>query len=81
MKKRLPHMKSDRDAKRVLRRDLSDYLSRENFTPVTFEFEPKTKSITLRLSENLLQASKQAATQRGTNYQRLVRLAIERLLW
>jgi predicted DNA binding CopG/RHH family protein len=80
MKKSLPRMTSDRAARRVLKRDLSAYMTRENFIPVTFEFAPKTKSITLRLSEGLLRALKTAATKHGTNYQRLVRLAIERFL-
>ncbi|MFH1263177.1 MAG: CopG family antitoxin [Pseudomonadota bacterium] len=73
-------MTSDRAARRLLKRDLSAYMTRENFVSVTFEFQPKTKSITLRLSEGLLRALKGAATKHGTNYQRLVRLAIERFL-
>ncbi len=80
MKKTLPKMKSDRDTKRLLKRDLSDYLTRENFTLTSFEFAPKNRSITLRLSEGLLKAIQSAAAQHGTNYQRLIRLAIENLL-
>jgi predicted DNA binding CopG/RHH family protein len=80
MKKRLPKMKSDRAARAVMKRDLSDYLSKENFKPVTFEFEPKDKSITLRVSSALLKAVQNVANKNGTNYQKLIREAIEQYL-
>lgn len=41
MSKRLPKMKGDRAAKQVLKKDLSDYLSPENFKLTSFEFAPK----------------------------------------
>jgi predicted DNA binding CopG/RHH family protein len=80
MKKRLPKMKSDRAAKEMMKNDLSDFLSPENFKLTSFEFAPKDKSITLRVSSDLLDAVQVAAKKRGTNYQKLIREAIERFL-
>jgi predicted DNA binding CopG/RHH family protein len=80
MSKRLPKMKSDRDVKKVMKKDLSDYFSSENFKLTSFEFAPKDKSITLRVSGNLLDAVQSAAKRRGVNYQKLIREAIEQFL-
>ncbi len=80
MSKRLQKMKNDKAAKNLLRKDLSEYLSPENFKPLSFEFAPKDKSITLRVSSDLLEAVQVAAKQRGVNYQKLIREAIERFL-
>ena len=41
MKKRLPKLKSDRAAKELLKKDLSDFISPDNFTTTSFEFAPK----------------------------------------
>lgn len=48
--------------------------------PISFEFAPKNKSITLRVSNDLLEAVQAVAKERGTNYQKLIREAIERYL-
>ena len=80
MKKRLPRMKTDRAAKAVLKKDLSAYLSSENFTRTTFEFAPKDKSVTLRMSSQLLSAVQAAAKRLRTNYQKVIREAIEQYL-
>lgn len=80
MNKRLPKMKSDRAAKKLLKKDLSDYISPQNFTLTSFEFAPKDKSITLRVSDKLLSAVQSAAKRRGINYQKLIREAIEQFL-
>ena len=80
MKKRLPKLKSDSDAKKFLRQDLTDYLTPENFALTSFEFAPKNKSITIRVSNELLQAVQTVAKQRGMDYQKLIRQAIERFL-
>lgn len=80
MKKRLPKMKSDRAAKELLKKDLSEFISSESFKLTSFEFAPKDKSITLRVSSELLDAVQVAAKRRGTNYQKLIREAIERFL-
>lgn len=80
MSKRLPKMKSDRAAKKLLKKELSEYFSPENFTLTSFEFAPKDKSITLRVSGDLLDAVQSAAKRRGINYQKLIREAIEQFL-
>jgi predicted DNA binding CopG/RHH family protein len=80
MSKRLPKMKSDRAAKAMLRKDLAEYISPENFKLTSFEFAPKDKSITLRVSAELLDAVQAAAKRRRTNYQKLIREAIEQFL-
>jgi predicted DNA binding CopG/RHH family protein len=80
MKKRLPKMRTDRAARAVLKRDLSDLISQDVFKPVTFEFAPKDKSITLRVSSALLHAVQDAAKKNGKNYQKLIREAIEQYL-
>jgi len=80
MKKRLPKLKSDRAAKELLKKDLSDFISPDNFTTTSFEFAPKDKSITLRVSSDLLDAVQTVAKRRRTNYQKLIREAIEQFL-
>lgn len=80
MSKRLPKMKSDRAAKAMLKKDLTEYISPENFKLTSFEFAPKDKSITLRVSSKLLDAVQTAAKRRRINYQKLIREAIEQFL-
>ena len=80
MSKRLPKMKSDRTAKTLLEKDLSDYIAPENFKLKSFEFAPKNMSITLRISNKLMDAVQAAAKRRGINYQKLIREAIEQFL-
>ena len=80
MKKKLPKFKTDRAAEKFLEKDTSEYIHPGNFKPVSFEFAPKDKSITIRVSNQLLKAVRQAAKNRGVNYQKLVREAIEQFL-
>lgn len=80
MKKRLPKTKSDRAAQALLKKDLADFISPENFKPTSFEFAPKDKSITLRVSNQLLDAVQSVAKRRGINYQKIIREAIEQFL-
>ena len=80
MTKRLPKLKSDRAVKTLLKKDLSDFISPDDFKTTSFEFSPKDKSITLRVSSELLDAVQSAAKRRRTNYQKLIREAIEQFL-
>ena len=80
MKKRLPKLKSDRVAEKLLEGDISQYINKNNFVHTTFEFEPKNKSISLRLSEDLLKAIQKASKKRGISYQKYIRLSLERVL-
>jgi predicted DNA binding CopG/RHH family protein len=78
MGKRLPVFKSDEEAEAFLEQDLSDYISAENFAPFRFEFKPKEKAVNLRISEDLLNAVRERAKERGIPYQRFIRQALER---
>jgi len=77
MKKKLPALKTDDDAERLLKRDLSDYIHADSLQPFPFEFRPKQKSVNLRISEELLKAVRAAARRRGIPYQRYNRQALE----
>lgn len=80
MKRHLPKLKTDVAVKKFIQHDLSDYLTPENFTLTSFEFAPKNKSITLRVSNELLQAVRVVAERRRMDYQKLIRQAIEHFL-
>ena len=60
--------------------DLSPLLEKEDWKPVRFELKPKNKVVTIRMSEELLNAVKEKAEERGVDYQKVIREAIERLL-
>ena len=80
MKKKLPKLKSDKEAEKFLDQDLTDYLDLKNFTPVKFEFLPKTKQVNLRFPEKLLTAVQKKARQEGIPYQKYIRKAVEESL-
>jgi predicted DNA binding CopG/RHH family protein len=80
MSKKLPALKSDKAAEKLLDRDLSEYLTAENLEPFPYEYAPKQKSVNLRISEELLKAVRAAARRRGIPYQRYIRQALERAL-
>jgi predicted DNA binding CopG/RHH family protein len=77
MKKKIPTFKSDSEAEEFVdKADLSEYdLSGAQL--VRFEFQPKERSITMRLSEPLLEAIKEKAGRAGIPYQRFIRQALE----
>jgi predicted DNA binding CopG/RHH family protein len=77
MSKKLPALKSDKDAEELLDRDLSKYINAENLEPFPFEYKPKQKSVNLRISDDLLKAVRAAARRRGMPYQRYIRQALE----
>lgn len=78
MRKKFPVLKSDEEAEAFLQQDLSDYLHAENFAPYRYEFQPKDKSINIRISETLLKAVQTNAKREGIPYQRYIRQALER---
>ena len=70
-------MTTDEEAEAFLDQDLSD----PDFTvfkPLTWESEPKTARVNMRLPQPLIDAVKARAAERGIPYQRLVREATER---
>ncbi len=77
MHKKLPALKSDKEAEDLLNQDLSDYISAENLAPFPFEYKPKQKLVNLRISEELLSAVRAAARRRGIPYQRYIRQVLE----
>ena len=80
MKKPFPKLKTDREAERFVETaDLSLY-DFSDFKRTSFEFEPKSKSVTMRLPESLLAAVRARAERQGMPYQKLIRIAIENLV-
>jgi predicted DNA binding CopG/RHH family protein len=80
MRKKIPTFKSDKEAEEFLEQDLTDYISRENFQRVQFEFLPKTKQVNLRFPEKLLTAVQKKAKKEGIPYQKYIRKAVEESL-
>jgi predicted DNA binding CopG/RHH family protein len=77
MKKKLPILTTDKEAEDFIdNADLTEYDLSE-LTPVRFEFQPKERSITMRLSEPLLEAIKEEAGRSGMPYQRFIRQTLE----
>lgn len=80
MQKHFPKMKTDDEVISVLNGDLAEYMSPENFAFTSFEFAPKDKSITLRLSGQLMEAVQNIAKKHHAPYQKIIRQAIENLV-
>lgn len=78
-KRKVPQFKTDEEAEAFLEQDLSD-LDFSQFKPMRFEFQPKQKSINLRISEELLKAVQTHAKRQGIPYQRYIRQALERAI-
>jgi predicted DNA binding CopG/RHH family protein len=79
MKKKVPVFKTDEELEAFLEQDLTDYLHAGNFQPAQlFEFQPKQKTVNLRISEALLQAVRERAKRAGMPYQRYIRQALEK---
>jgi predicted DNA binding CopG/RHH family protein len=79
MKKRVPRLKTNKEAEAFLAQDLSD-LDFSQFKPALFEFEKKDEQINLRVPRPLLAALKARAKARGIPYTRLIRETLERAL-
>ena len=78
MKKTFPEFKTDEEAELFVETaDLSEY-DFSGFKPFSFEFELKSKSVTMRLPEALLSAVKDKAKRQGIPYQRLIRQTLEK---
>ena len=60
--------------------DLSSLLEKGDWKQVRFELKPKNKTVTIRMSEDLLNAVKEKAEETGIDYQKVIREAIERYL-
>lgn len=79
-RKKLPVVRSDRAAEKMVdRADLTRY-DLSAMRPVRFEFAPKSARLNMRLPEDLLTAVKDAAAESGVPYQRFIRQLLERAL-
>lgn len=80
MKRPFPRFESDADAERFVdEADLSEY-DFSQFRPMRFELRPKGRTVSLRLSQDLLEAAKGTAAAQGIPCHRYIRDAIERAL-
>ncbi|MGD0931448.1 MAG: CopG family antitoxin [Candidatus Korobacteraceae bacterium] len=79
MKRKVPRLKTDRDAEAFLARDLSG-LDFSQFKAARFEFEKKDEQINMRIPSGLLAALKARAKARGIPYTRLIREALEQAM-
>jgi predicted DNA binding CopG/RHH family protein len=79
MKKKVPQLKTDKQAEAFLARDLSQ-LDFSQFKPARFEFEKKDDQINMRVPKQLLEAVKARAKERGIPYTRFIRLTLEQAM-
>lgn len=80
MKKKFPKLSTDEAAEAFVdEADLTQY-DLSGMKPVSFEFQPKDKSITMRLPETLFEAIKEEAERSGVPYQRFIRQTLENAL-
>lgn len=76
MKRKVPRLKTDKEAEAFLAQDLSD-LDFSQFKPVRFEFEKKDEQLHMRVPRSLLDAVKEQAKARGIPYTRFIRKMLE----
>jgi predicted DNA binding CopG/RHH family protein len=79
MKKKVPRLKTDKQAEEFLAQDLSN-LDFSQFVPSHFEFEKKDEQINMRVPKPLLAAVKAQAKARGIPYTRFIRETLERAI-
>jgi len=75
IKKKVPRLKTDKQAEAFLAQDLSG-LDFSQFKPVRFEFEKKDEQLNMRVPKTLLAAVK----ARGIPYTRFIRETLERAM-
>jgi len=63
-----------------LDQDMSKLLSSGGWQRVRFELRPKNKTVTIRMSEQLLNAVKEKAKESGLDYQKFIRIALEHIV-
>ena len=79
MKKKVPTLKTDKQAEAFLAQDLSN-LDFSQLKPAQFEFEKKSEQINMRVPKPLLEAVKARAKARGIPYTRFIRETLERAM-
>ena len=78
-KKKVPRLKTDKQAEAFLAQDLSS-LDFSQFQPARFEFGKKDEQINMRVPKQLLKAVKARAKVRGIPYTRLIRETLEQAM-
>ena len=77
MKKKLPRLRSDKEAEDFVEKaDLTEY-DLSAMRPIRFEFQPKSERVNMRLPRQLLDAVRASAANAGVPYQRFIRQALE----
>lgn len=77
-KKQIPSFEGAHDAESFVEEaDLTEY-DLSGFKPMHFEFEPKSKTLNMRVPESLLDALKEKAKAKGIPYTRYVRQVLEK---
>ena len=85
LKKKIPVKKKlDLSGDDPLEQNLTDFMDRTKFKWVhfsdLFEFQPKNKTITLRVSQSMLECLKDIAEKENTDYQKLIRKALAEMI-
>lgn len=57
--------------------DMSEFIKNTKWQRVRFEFKPKNKAVTIRMSEELLNELKKRAEKLGLDYQKYIRMKLE----
>jgi predicted DNA binding CopG/RHH family protein len=77
MKKKLPRLRSDKEAEEfVAKADLTEY-DLSAMRPIRFEFQTKSERINMRVPRELLDAVRASASKAGMPYQRFIRQVLE----
>ena len=79
MKKKVPRLKTDKQAEAFLAKDLSR-LDFSQFKSTRFEFKKKDGQVNLRMPKPLLAAVKARAKARGIPYTRFIREMLEQAM-
>src|SRR5260370_31018012 len=77
MKKKLPRLKSDKEAEELVEKaDLTEY-DLFGMRPFRFELQPKSERVNMSLPRQLLDAMRASAAKAGGPYHRFVRQGLE----
>jgi predicted DNA binding CopG/RHH family protein len=76
----MKNSKKPSKTKDPLNKDLTSLFDKTGWKKINFELKPKNKTVTLRMSEDLLEAIKVKAEMEGLDYQKWIRNSIEESL-
>ena len=77
MNKPLSTLATDEAAERFIEQSDLTHYDLSALKPHSFEFAPKSKQVNMRFPEQLLEAVKARAAEKGMSYQRFIRQALE----